>query len=354
MALKPPVEVPQGAIRLNTDSQKLEFFAQDQWWEMATEESMTTSERGISAGGAVPGSTPASPVPASVARMEYFHMRSSGNAADFGDLTVARYCREGGGGSNTRGIFGQGYFYTTPSPDAYHNVIDYITIASQGNASDFGDMLVTTMHGGNLSNSTRMLLASGHTTSNPYPLSNHINYVTISTTGNALDFGDLTTPKWMMATASSRTRGLWAGGSPTKSPAADSNTIQYVTIASTGNSIDFGDLNTALQWAQGAHNNVRAVWMGGYVAPGTSNVIQMTTIASTGNAKDFGDLSQAGHNAGVCSSPIEGFMMGGEPGRLTHIQKVSLNGTSAKAMEFGDLTTGIAYNAGVSNCHGGL
>ena len=37
MALKPPVEVPQGAIRFNTDSQKLEFFAQDQWWEMATD-----------------------------------------------------------------------------------------------------------------------------------------------------------------------------------------------------------------------------------------------------------------------------------------------------------------------------
>ena len=37
MATKPPVEVPQGAIRLNTDSQKLEFFAQDQWWQMATD-----------------------------------------------------------------------------------------------------------------------------------------------------------------------------------------------------------------------------------------------------------------------------------------------------------------------------
>ena len=34
---KPPSEVPQGAIRFNTDSQKMEFFAQDQWWEMATD-----------------------------------------------------------------------------------------------------------------------------------------------------------------------------------------------------------------------------------------------------------------------------------------------------------------------------
>ena len=36
MSNKPPIEVPQGAIRLNTDSQKLEFFAQDRWYEMAT------------------------------------------------------------------------------------------------------------------------------------------------------------------------------------------------------------------------------------------------------------------------------------------------------------------------------
>ena len=38
MSNQPPIEVPQGAIRLNTDSQKLEFFAQDRWYEMATED----------------------------------------------------------------------------------------------------------------------------------------------------------------------------------------------------------------------------------------------------------------------------------------------------------------------------
>ena len=37
MSNQPPIEVPQGAIRLNTDSQKLEFFAQDRWYEMATD-----------------------------------------------------------------------------------------------------------------------------------------------------------------------------------------------------------------------------------------------------------------------------------------------------------------------------
>ena len=36
MSNLPPIEVPQGAIRLNTDSQRLEFFAQDRWYEFAT------------------------------------------------------------------------------------------------------------------------------------------------------------------------------------------------------------------------------------------------------------------------------------------------------------------------------
>ena len=103
MALKPPVEVPQGAIRLNTDSQKLEFFAQDQWWEMSTEESTTTSQRGISGGGQHPSPS------RSVTEIEYFNLASAGNASDFGDLTQSRYCREGGSGSFTRGLFGGGY-----------------------------------------------------------------------------------------------------------------------------------------------------------------------------------------------------------------------------------------------------
>ena len=55
MALKPPVEVPQGAIRLNTDSQKLEFFAQDQWWEMATDvPTLDGGARGVFVGGYLP------------------------------------------------------------------------------------------------------------------------------------------------------------------------------------------------------------------------------------------------------------------------------------------------------------
>ena len=47
MSNQPPIEVPQGAIRLNTDSQKLEFFAQDRWYEMATHSEVFGGGAGI-------------------------------------------------------------------------------------------------------------------------------------------------------------------------------------------------------------------------------------------------------------------------------------------------------------------
>ena len=53
MSNQPPIEVPQGAIRLNTDSQRLEFFAQDRWYEMATNTLVLDggNGRGLAAGG---------------------------------------------------------------------------------------------------------------------------------------------------------------------------------------------------------------------------------------------------------------------------------------------------------------
>ena len=49
MSNQPPIEVPQGAIRLNTDSHKLEFYAQDRWYEMATDTPVLGRETDVAA-----------------------------------------------------------------------------------------------------------------------------------------------------------------------------------------------------------------------------------------------------------------------------------------------------------------
>ena len=69
--------------------------------------------------------------------IEYFTIGSTGNGTDFGDLTVARWPAGGNTGSSTRAIFAGGDVPSTES-----NVIDYVTIASTGNATDFGDLTV--------------------------------------------------------------------------------------------------------------------------------------------------------------------------------------------------------------------
>ncbi len=126
---KPPVEVPQGAIRFNTDSQKMEFFAQDQWWEMATDfpylgkstnSDITGGGRGI-CGGMTPDASTA------VTALDFITIPTAGDAADFGDLSVARIGLSAYS-SRTRGVFHTGlnkneidYGYSTNSNNSQYN-----------------------------------------------------------------------------------------------------------------------------------------------------------------------------------------------------------------------------------------
>ena len=170
MALKPPVEVPQGAIRLNTDSQKLEFFAQDQWWEMATDPTAPLGGgRGCFCGG--------SP---QVNIIDYVTIATAGNAIDFGD-TQETPLNPSAAADSTRGLIVGGY-----SP-AVTNTISYITLSTTGNAADFGDMPVVISYAGGVNSSTRAVFGGSWT---PGAFQNYINYVTIQSTGNGAECGD--------------------------------------------------------------------------------------------------------------------------------------------------------------------
>ena len=69
---------------------------------------------------------------------------------------------------------------------------------------------------------------------------NNLDYVDITTPGNATDFGDLTQARYYTGSTSNYSRGVWTGGAST------TNVIQYVTIDTPSNATDFGDLLTAL------------------------------------------------------------------------------------------------------------
>ena len=81
-------------------------------------------------------------------------------------------------------------------------------------------------------------------------------------------------PSGTTAERGSRGRGIFAGGFP-----GPTNTIQYVTIATTGDATDFGDLQDAKRNVATAASSTRGLFAGGQT-PGNTNVIEYIEIQS--------------------------------------------------------------------------
>ena len=190
-----------------------------------------------------------------------------------------------------------------------------------------------------VSTADRGLFGGGYTSSNQ----NVIDFVLISSTANATDFGDLTVAREGLSAFSSSTRGAWAGGYTS----SNSNVIDYVTIASVGNATDFGDLAVGNQFPVGLSNSTRGVIGGGYES-NYSNRIQYVTIASTGNSSDFGDLTRSNAGIGACASTTRGVFAAGGDTRTNIIDYITIASTG-NATDFGDYSADVAYPAGCSS-----
>lgn len=227
---------------------------------------------------------------ASVNTIDFVTFGSLGNAVDFGDL-INNNRNTAGGGNSTRGVFGGGR--------ADESMIQYITFASAGNASDFGDMSESRYNAGGCSSPTRTLFGGGFRGATGGATSN-IEYITTASTGNGTSFGSLTVERSAVGACSSSTRGVFAGGAGDAGTSfANYKTIDYVTIASTGSATDFGDLSSNRYSVAGASSETRGLFAGGV---GSTNIIEYITIASTGDATDFGDLLAANQSPAGCSS----------------------------------------------------
>ena len=194
--------------------------------------------------------------------------------------------------------------------------------------------------------------------SNPQPGDtggNTIEFITVSTTGNTQDFGDrIGKGRRAIAAMSGSTRAVFAGSYGPSSTIAD--TIDYVNIATTGNAVDFGNCLSDLTEATGISNSTRGIIAGGRT-PTVSNVMQYVTIPTLGNAIDFGDLSVAKRNAGSFQSSTRGVVAGGRNPSgtgLNVIEYVTI-ATTGNAVDFGDISSGGGQNnMGGSNSTRGL
>lgn len=226
--------------------------------------------------------------------LQYIEFATTGNATSFGSLTVARDYLMGCSNS-TRGIFAGGEDTDGPPyVTTYYSTIDYITIATTGNASSFGNLTVGRRSGAGCSSPTRGVFGGGFD-GGGYST---IDYITIASTGNATSFGLLARTNYDLAAFSSSTRGVWAGGSD----GSTRKTIQYVTIASTGNTTNFGDLTQSQYTNGGVSSNTRGLSAGGSTLSGNANTINYVTIATTGNGTYFGDLNPNGSNVACMSN----------------------------------------------------
>jgi hypothetical protein len=330
----------KGSTRFNQDLGQLEFYTGYEW---RTVGSYDGSGRGRGViGGGYDGTN-------SIQSIDFITIATTGNAQNFGDLTLNRN-QLSSCSSETRGLFGGG----SPGGATAFNTIDYITIASSGNAIDFGDLYTNaeSRNPGAISSSTRGIWAGG---SNPVPGSsvqiNIIQYIQISTLGNSIDFGDLTSARRVRDyRCSSPTRGVFGSGTP---GSGYTKTMDFVTISSTGNAVTFGDMLFSGGYGGGCSNAIRGVFGGGN-SPTYDNTIQFITIATTGNANDFGDLTLARQVGASCSSSIRGIFAGGATAAEVNIIDYALISTFGNAIDFGDLPKAKGLTTGLSDSHGGL
>ena len=348
-----PENPVSGSLRFNTDTASLEYYKGDtlNWTQIemtsteplggGTGSNAGTGHRGLYGSGQVAPSTGTY-----TNSIEYLTISTLGNAQDFGDLAQNRSGR-GFLSSTTRAVIGSGY---GPADD-----IEYVTIASTGNALAFGLELGDSDGRTSLADSVRGVFAG-----KIYPnVENTISYITIATTGNAVDYGDLVHSRSNGAAFASSTRGIIAGGSVGET---EYNNIDYITIRTTGNSIDFGDLNyTSTNTAGGGSNSTRGIAFGGTDAPGYSTVnnISYLTIATLGNAIDFGDATSKCKGGAGCPDPTRLVMKlgGGDgSGQTTNIINYVQISTTGNAIDFGDsvLQNYSANRGSCSTGHGGL
>ena len=341
-----PQSCAAGTLRFNTDIGSLEVFRGDTigWEQIQRRESQylgggTGSNTGTGTRLLIFGG---SLNPGNLNVIDFATVETKGNAQDFGDLTESfPFASDGACSSNVRAL----------TSGANNDNVDFVTIASLGNGAAFGDYHGN-MQSGAFSNNIRGLFAGGY---NPQPsIVDTISYFTISQLGDSVDFGNLESDNRGMASFASTTRGVFAGGTGGAPSYTNKNVIQFVTIATTGNTSDFGDIGTAVDFCAGASNATRGIIAGGR-APSQVNVIEFITIATVGNAIDFGDLTRNGGEFSASASRIEAVMVGGYDGSsTTNTMDFVTIATTGNAQDFGDLTGARYHASSTTNGHGGL
>jgi len=255
-----------------------------------------SNTRGIYSGGLSPGG-------GKYNEIEYITLASQGDGIDFGDLTAGN----GHGiscSSQTRGIFAGGY------RPASSNVIDYVEIGTLGNAIDFGDSTLATGYPAGAGSGIRGFILGGSYNSPNDLASDKIDYVTFASKGNATDFGNLSAGRWRPA-ATGNSVSILTSGSNDGAASDKGKSIDKTNSMSLGNAIEFGQLTIGRGMHFGTANQTRAVFGSGASSPNFSvNSMDYINIQTGGSAEDFGDVDNIGTAMANATSDSHGGLGG--------------------------------------------
>ena len=344
-----PSDCEPGTLRFNTDHGSLEVFRGKTigWEQIQRRESQYLGGgTGSNAGTGTRGMMFNGPTPSFSNSIRFITVSTMGGDEDFGDTTAAKAnCICFGGRVRAASMGGQ----TTPSGSSWTNDVEMVIVASKGNSTDYATLTSSKKEGGGFSNSIRALyVGAGYNT---------MEYVTISQGGNFVDFGDMSNGAEQNAAMSSPTRGVFTMNSYVPQYSSQ-NTIEFVTMMTTGNSTDFGDMVSVRFANNSGSNATRGIICNGYnpsPAGAVQNTIEFLTISTTGNTTDFGDTTQARYSSfGSCCSGTRMVVPGGyvAPSTVNTIDSFEIV-TTGNAIDFGDLAT-AAGPTSTSNGHGGL
>ena len=216
--------------------------------------------------------------------IDYVTSSSTGDATDFGE-DIGNWGYTANLSDSTTAVMGGGWNGSSRS-----NNMRYVTIATTGNATNFGDLVNAGSAGGGCCNGTRGIF--GGIKPAPGTDYNIIQYLTVATPANATDFGNLTQQRWGVGACANSTRAVFGGGYGSPS------TMDYVTISSTGNASSFGTMSPSGNGNAGASDTSQSGASGrGYFigGEGSSGAFRYIDISSTGSSSSMATLSGHGN-----------------------------------------------------------
>jgi hypothetical protein len=260
--------------------------------------------------------------------LDFWTMQVTGNAVDFGNSLAGGDHHACSDGIRFVAMSGSGPGFSGGTTNG--NDMDYGNFTTPANAFDFGNINTARRHACVISGGARGIVSAGF--ASPL-LTASQEYITVATTGNAVSYGNRTEALYDLGSGSDGSRGVVFGG---ETP--ESVTIDYVSIYQLGDAIDFGDMFLEGRMNSGTQHGSRGYRSGGDVNDTQYDGIEMFEIGTFANAIDYGELTQARYYAAGTSDGIRNVIVSGTDAGLNTMDYYN-SFALTNALDFVNLTT---------------